>query len=260
MPPAQTHTPKQKVTLLVPTLNEEIGMRQIMPRVRPEWCDQILVADGNSRDGTLACARERGYDVVVQKCPGIRHAYIEAMPYVTGEIVVTFSPDGNCIPEIIPELVAKIRDGYDMVIASRYYRGLKSEDDDAVTQFGNWMFTRTINLLHGGSYSDAMGIFRAWRTSLFWELNLDDHDGYATEKLLGTVIGVEPLLSVRAAKARLRCTDIAGPEPARLGGERKLQVIGWGGAYMLQVLRETVHWRPASSLAADSVSRPSGHA
>jgi glycosyltransferase involved in cell wall biosynthesis len=231
------------VTLLLPTLNERLGMEEIMPRIKPEWCEQILLADGGSTDGTVEYARAHGYDVLIQQRPGIRHAYIEAMPLVRGDVVLTFSPDGNCIPELIPELIAKIAEGYDMVIASRYFGGLKSDDDDAITQFGNWLFTNVINRLHGGHYSDAMGIFRGWRTSLFSELGLDDDEAYATERIFRTVIGVEPLLSVRAAKRKLRCADIAGPEPPRLGGERKLQIIRWGGSYFLQVLREVYYWR-----------------
>lgn len=231
------------VTLFIPTLNEAEGMRQIMPRVKPAWCDQVLVADGNSTDGTVEVARSMGYDVFVQSRPGIRHAYIEGFPKVKGDIVVTFSPDGNSIPELIPELVAKVREGHDMVIASRYAPGAKSEDDDAMTAFGNWLFTRTINLLHGGRYTDAMVIYRAYRTALFYELGLDQEDAYRTERLLGTVIGIEPLLSVRAAKRKCRVTEIPGDEPKRLAGERKLLPFRWGGAYMLQVIRETWHAR-----------------
>src|SRR5436190_10207906 len=102
---------------MVPTLNELEGMRVVMPRVRPEWLDQILVVDGKSTDGTVDYARELGYDVIVQKQRGIRHAYIEALPAVRGDVVITFSPDGNCVPELIPDLIAKMADGYDMVVA-----------------------------------------------------------------------------------------------------------------------------------------------
>jgi glycosyltransferase involved in cell wall biosynthesis len=232
------------VTLLVPTLNEIEGMRQIMPRVRPEWLTQVLVSDGGSRDGTVDYARERGYDVVIQRRPGLRHAYIEAMPLVKGDAVLTFSPDGNCIPEQIPELTAKFAEGYDMVIASRYYGGLRSEDDDAVTRFGNWFFCTTINALHGAHYSDPMNILRIWRKELFYRLDLHLDETYAPERWWGTVLGVEPILSVRAAKARLRIGEIPGPEPARIGGERKLQIVRWGGAYFSQVLRELFYWRP----------------
>ncbi len=230
------------VTLFVPTLNEIEGMRIIMPRVRAEWCDQILIVDGQSTDGTAEYARTQGYDVVIQSRPGIRHAYIEAFPQVRGDIVVTFSPDGNCIPELIPQLTAKMREGYDMVIASRYAGEAKSEDDDMLTAFGNWMFTRSINLCHGGRYTDAMGIYRSYRTSLFRELGLDREDAYTPERCLGTVIGCEPLLSIRAAKRGLRCCDIPGDEPNRVGGKRKLLPFRWGGAYLLQVFRETYFW------------------
>jgi glycosyltransferase involved in cell wall biosynthesis len=230
------------VTLLVPALNEIEGMRRIMPQVQRAWCDQILVVDGGSTDGTHEFARTQGYDLVVQQRRGIRHAYIEAFPHVRGEIVITFSPDGNSVPGLIPVLARAVADGYDMVIASRYLGGLRSEDDDVVTRFGNWMFTTLINVLHGGHYTDAMGIFRAYRSDLFGRLALDAEDGYRPEKLLATTVGVEPLLSIRCAKKRLRVSEVGVPEPARIGGDRKLQVVRWGGAYLLQVFRELYHW------------------
>jgi glycosyltransferase involved in cell wall biosynthesis len=233
-----------KITLFIPTLNEVHGMKAVMPLVSRDWVHQILVSDGGSRDGTQEYARAQGYDLYVQKRPGIRHAYIEAFPLATGDAVITFSPDGNCPPEAIPQLIEAYRGGFDMVVASRYARGAKSDDDDVVTAFGNWLFTRSINLLHGGRYTDAMGIYRMYRKSLFYDLDLDKDDSYFTEKWFGTVIGVEPLLSIRAAKSRLRLGDIPVNEPARIGSERKLQVLRWGAAYYAQVLLETWNWRP----------------
>ncbi len=233
-----------KVTLLVLTLNEKEGMQQIMPRIKKEWYDQLLVLDGGSTDGTVEYAKETGYDVYVQKQKGFRHAYIEALPLIEGDVVVTFSPDGNSIPELIPELVNKMREGYDMVIASRYLDGARSEDDDILTGFGNWFFTKTVNLLHGGHYTDAMVIFRAYKTQVIYDLELDKEAGYAlAEKLFRTKISWEPLLSVRAAKRKLKVAEIPGDEPARITGERKLKILKWGAAYYLQFFRETFFWR-----------------
>ena len=234
------------VTLLVPTLNEIDGMRAIMPKVDPSWCDQVLVVDGGSTDGTQDYARAQGYDVIVQRQRGIRFAYQEAFSQVRGDIVVTFSPDGNSVPCLIPELARAVADGADMVIASRYLPGATSEDDDLVTALGNWTFTKLINLLHGGHYTDAFVMFRAYRTKLFWELGLDRDEGYAPERVFRTVIGVEPLLSIRAAKAGLRIAEIPGDEPPRIGGARKLRVFRWGGAYLFQTLREVYYWRATS--------------
>jgi glycosyltransferase involved in cell wall biosynthesis len=227
----------------MPVLNEIEGLRVILPQVRREWCDQILLVDGGSTDGSVEFACAHGCETYVQQRRGIRHAYLEAWPRIRGDIVITFSPDGNCLPEAIGRLREKMLEGYDMVIASRYLGGLRSEDDDAVTRFGNWMFTTAINRLHGGHYTDAMGIFRAYRTALFYELDLHLEESYATEKLFGTVMGVEPLLSIRSAKHRRKVAEIAAPEPPRVGGERKLQVIRWGSAYLLQTFREMYYHR-----------------
>ncbi len=239
MPPSEPPT----FTLLVPTLNEIEGMKAIMPLIDRGWVDQILVVDGNSTDGTAEWAREQGYDVYVQKRKGLRHAYIEALPLIKGDVTITFSPDGNSIAELIPALCDKMREGYDMVIVSRYLQGAKSEDDDLVTGFGNWLFNRVINRLHGGRYTDCMVMYRAWRTPMFTELGLHREDAYSPERWWGTILGCEPLISVRAAKAGLRIAEIPGDEPPRLGGERKLQIVRWGGAYMSQVFRELYFWR-----------------
>jgi len=137
-----------------------------------------------------------------------------------------------------------MKEGYDMVIASRYLEGARSEDDDIITSLGNRLFTHTVNLLHGGHYTDAMVIYRAYRKVMVQELGLDREDAYAlTERLFRTKISWEPLLSVRAAKAKLRITEIPGDEPPRIGGERKLKIVQWGAAYYFQFIRELWFWR-----------------
>lgn len=228
-------------TLMVLTKNEIEGMKVIMPQVKKEWCNQILVVDGNSTDGTIEYSRDRGYDVYIQKKAGLRCAYQEAWPLIRGDYVITFSPDGNSPPEYIPKLIDKIKEGYDMVIGSRYYQGAKSKDDDVLTSFGNWLFTTAINILHNGHYTDAMTIYRIYKKELFPELGLHEDSTYALyEKMFFTHIGVEPVLSVRCAKEGLKTADIACPEPPRIGGERKLQIVRWGSAYMAQVLWEKI--------------------
>jgi len=127
---------------------------------------------------------------------------------------------------------------------SRYANGAKSYDDDLITAFGNWFFTKSINILHGGSYTDAMGIFRAYRKNLIYELDLHKDEGYRlAERLFFTRISWEPLLSVRCAKRKLNVGEIPGDEPPRIGGKRKLKILKWGAAYYLQFIREKFFWR-----------------
>lgn len=234
-----------KVTLLIPVLNEIIGMKAIMPQIKREWVDQILFIDGQSTDGTVEYLKEHGYEYVIQKKKGMRNAYMEALPYVKGDVILTFSPDGNSVVEKIPECIAKMKEGdYDMVIVSRYAEGAKSEDDDPVTSFGNWMFSTSISIFHGHRYRDAMVIYRAFKKKLIQDLDLDKDSSYQFEEnLFKTNISWEPLMSIRAAKKKLKIAEIPGDEPARIGGERKLQVLRWGAAFMYQNVRELFVWK-----------------
>lgn len=216
-----------RTTLLIPTVNEIEGMKAVMPRVDPAWVDEILVVDGGSRDGTVEYALEHGYRVHHQRSRGISYAYEEGIGAATGDMLIAFSPDGNSLPELIPGLIAKMREGYDMVIVSRYLDGAKSEDDDLVTAFGNRLFTGAINLCFGGRYTDSLVLFRAWRKDLIRSIP----QGYPRA-------GIETLLSIRCAKKRLKTAEIPGDEPRRIGGKRKMKPFLNGVDIIRLILRE----------------------
>jgi glycosyltransferase involved in cell wall biosynthesis len=239
------------VSIVALTLNEIDGVKAVLPAIRAEWYDQLVIVDGGSRDGTVEWCKEHGYEVFAQQRPGIRYAYFEVLPHLKGDIIVTLSPDGNCDPKFIPEMIEKVREGYDLVIGSRYLGDAHSDDDDLVTGFGNWLFTRTVNLLHRGHYTDAMVIYRAFRRSLIDDLDLTAESTYALpERLFSTNISWEPIMSVRALKARKRIAEVPAGEPARIGGERKLQVLRWGASFYFQFWRELWYWRPKAGTPA----------
>jgi glycosyltransferase involved in cell wall biosynthesis len=232
------------LTILALTLNEIDGVKAILPRIDRAWYDQLLVVDGGSTDGTIEWCRGHGYDVHVQRRRGIRFAYLEVLDKIAGDIVLTLSPDGNCDPQWIPALADRVGQGFDLVIGSRYKGDARSDDDDLMTGFGNWLFTKTVNMLHGGSYTDCMVIYRAFRRELVYQLELDKEDSYQlAERLFRTVISWEPLMSVRAARRKMRIDEIGVGEPPRIGGNRKLQMFRWGGAYYFQFWYEALYGR-----------------
>ena len=232
-----------KVTLIAPTLNEIEGMKEIIPRVRREWVHQLIIVDGGSTDGTVEYAKAHGYPVITQKRRGMRQAYMQALAHVNSDIVITFSPDGNCLPERIPALIDKMKEGYDMVVVSRYAGDARSEDDTAVSGLANKVFTLAVNKLFKAHYTDAMNIFRAYRRDLITELDLDDDSSYwPAEAIFRTPMSWEMLLSIRCVKRGLRVGEIPGDEPCRIGGRRRLHIM-WGLAYVLQLAKEVFVWR-----------------
>mgnify|MGYP006192586923 CR=1 FL=1 len=70
------------------TLNEIEGLKIIMPKIKKEWVDQIIILDGGSIDGTVEWAIDSGYFVYEQKKRGLRHAYTEVMEYIEGDIFI----------------------------------------------------------------------------------------------------------------------------------------------------------------------------
>jgi len=226
-----------KIALLIAAYNEIEGMKAILPRIKKEWVDEILVVDGGSTDGSIEYAKKCGFNVLCQKRKGLLGGYVEAIDHIKADAVITFSPDGNSIPEMLPSLVLKMREGYDMVIASRYIGDAKSDDDDFMTAFGNKMFTFMINLLYGSSYTDTLVIYRGWKKEVFKEMGIGKHIAFL-EKVFYSRAGAEPLLCIRAAKRKLKCVDIPGDEPVRIGGCRKLQIFVGGFSILFLIIRE----------------------
>lgn len=234
-----TDASQAKVTLIVPTLNEVEGLAWFMPRLRPEWYDQLLIVDGHSTDGTAEYCRERGYPLLVQATPELWGALGDAFRKTEHDIIITLSPDGNSLPEYLPHLVRKMRDGYDMVIVSRYLGGAASYDDDRWTALGNRVFTRLINLLFGSRYTDTLVIYRAYTRDAILRMRLDRTP--TPSRLRRLLMGADSwdvASCIRAAKLNLRVAEIPGDEPKRIGGVRKLSIVRCGLAVLYQVLYE----------------------
>jgi glycosyltransferase involved in cell wall biosynthesis len=233
-----TATPK--VTLLILTLNEIDSIKVILPQITVEKFHQVIVVDGGSKDGTIEWCRRRGFDVYVQKRRGIRYAYWEVWPLIDGEFVISMSPDGNCDVGKLNTFFQMLPSS-DLVIGSRYLGGNKSEDDDFITSFGNRIFNLVARKFFKSDLTDVMVIYRGFRKSLPEELDLFNSKRYETiERCFFTTISWEPLMSVRALKQGKKVSEFLAGEPKRIAGERKLQIVRWGLAYLSQFIYEKI--------------------
>lgn len=222
-----------KTTLVLPTLNEIEAVRIIVPQIQREWVDEIIVIDGGSTDGTVEFMRANGLAVHSQPRRGFGHGMRHAMQIASGDVVVEFMADGNSIPADIPRIIAKVREGYDLVVGSRYLQEARSDDDDWLTAKGNWMFTTIVNILFCSRYTDVLTGFRAYRRHAALTLGLD-----------APGLSWPCQSSIRFARAGLRVTEIPASEPPRIGGERKMRPFRTGAEIVKLILRDFVCYWP----------------
>ena len=227
------------VTLVILTLNEIDGVTQVVPKLPLHAVDEMLVVDGGSTDGTLEFFEARGIRVVRQERRGRGEAFRLAAQHARNDQLVFFSPDGNEDPDDIPRLVEGLAAGYDMVIASRFMTGGRSEDDDkflfASRRWGNLLFTWLANVLcgRGGWITDTINGYRAVTRAAFRRLAPDAH-GYA----------IEFQMSIRALQLGLRVLEIPTQESPRIGrGVSKLNAIPVGFRFLGVLARECT-WAP----------------
>ncbi|TSC89233.1 MAG: histidinol-phosphate phosphatase family protein [Parcubacteria group bacterium Gr01-1014_3] len=216
-----------KVTLIAPTLNEIEAVRAVLPKIKKEWVDELIVVDGGSTDGTVEFCRANGYRVHRQSGKGYGNAMQEGYELATGDFVIEFPADGNSLPEKISDVVNKLNEGYDFVIASRYKPPAVNYDDDFLTSKGNWMFTKMVNLLFWSSYSDVLVGFRGYRRSVFKDLNMDAK---------GLSWSIQ--MPIKFIKRGLRVAEIAADEPERIGGVRKMSPFKTGWEILMLMLKE----------------------
>ncbi len=218
-----------KVAIIAQTLNEIVGLQKIMPQIKKEWYDQIIILDGNSTDGSLEWCEQNGYTVFRQKKRGGWDAYKELYQsgLIEGDIVITLSPDGNCLPEAIPQLIKLMGYGYDMVVASRYKGNAKSYDDSKLSGLVNRILTRAINLICRTKFTDALGIYRAYKKELPFEFGLDKEPNWYLRQLMKmtTLVSWEICLSMRCGKKGKRIAEVPSDEPVRFDDNRSPRAL-----------------------------------
>jgi len=216
-----------KTTLIAATLNEIEAVQVVLPQIDKSWVDEIIIVDGGSTDGTVEYCRQNGYHVLVQQGRGYGAAIRGGVKIAQGDIIIEFPPDGNSLASKIPELLTEMKKGYDLVIVSRYKDGAKSYDDDIMTAFGNRMFTFLTNKLFNAPYTDVLVGFRAYRKEAFHKLNLDAEG-----------LSWPAQSAIRFAQHGLRVGEIAGDEPPRIGGQRKMRIVRTGFEILFLIFRE----------------------
>jgi glycosyltransferase involved in cell wall biosynthesis len=205
---------RARTAAIIPVLDEEGAIGQVVAAVPPNWVDQVVVVDGGSRDRTVAEARAAGATVLIEKERGYGRACAKgAAAAVAGgaEILVFLDGDGSDRPDEIPRLVQPILEGgYDFVIGSRT-RGAREKGSMGIHQaFAGRAVGAAIGLLYGVHYTD-MCAFRAIRA--------DTLDGLGMREM---TYGWNLEMQMRVVRAGLKVLELPVPHGRRVAGKSKV--------------------------------------
>jgi dolichol-phosphate mannosyltransferase len=123
-----------RLTVAVPLYNEESGVAELVRRIGqaldalPGGPHEMVFVDDGSDDATLALLEERAREddrimvVALSRNFGHQAALAAALDHASGDATVLMDGDLQDPPEAIPQLVARHREGYDVVYAQRVKR------------------------------------------------------------------------------------------------------------------------------------------
>jgi len=201
------------IDLITPALNEERAIGLVIEDIPKEIIRHIIVCDNGSTDNTAGIAREKGAIVLLESERGYGAACLKGMNWLQNlsevdqpDIVVFIDADYSDFPEEIPELIKPILENKaDFVIGSRVLGNAERGSLTFVQKFGNWLASTFIRFLYAYQFTD-LGPFRAIRFSTLMQLGMKDRNyGWTVE------------MQVRAAKQKIRCTEIPVSYKNRVG-------------------------------------------
>lgn len=216
----------QRITVVIPCLNEEQGIGQVLRRM-PSFVDEVLVVDNASTDRTADVARSLGATVIPEKERGYGRAYKKGFALSTGDVIITLDGDHSYPVDAISYLLeAFLHLEADFLSASRF----PVRDRNAMSfkhKIGNLILSLAMSLLFFRWVRDSQSGMWVFRRSVLDGMVLQA-DGMAFSE----EIKIEAMLHPRC-----RFVEISIQYTSRLG-EIKLNPWRDGIANLLFLLRK----------------------
>ena len=218
-----------RISVIIPSRNEGDVVVEVVSAARA-CCDEVIVVDGHSTDGSPERLRAAGLAVIEDRGLGKGDAIRLGLEAASGDILVTMDADGSHDPAEIRALAAPIASGEaDMVIGCRM-RGGSDEFAGTWTMFirlwGNNFLTQVINTRYRTSLTDTQNGFRALRADTIARLRLTENKH-----------SIELEMVLHALKQGLRVRQVPAHEYARRAGQSSLSVVRQTPTFLWCLLR-----------------------
>jgi len=200
----------QSITVVIPCLNEEQGIEQILRRM-PAFVDEVIVVDNGSTDRTQEVARSFEAQVIQEEVRGYGRSYRRGFASARGDIIITLDGDHSYPVDALSYLLeAFFHLEVDFLNASRF----PVRDRRAMSfkhKVGNLILSLAMSVLYLRWVRDSQSGMWVFRRSIL-----------AGMKLMADGMAFSEEIKIEALKnPRIRFGEISIVYSSRLG-EKKL--------------------------------------
>lgn len=156
-----------RISIILPAKNEAAALKDLLPRLTAAQpgAEIIVVDDGSTDDTRAVCAASGVTCLSSPYSMGNGAAIKRGARAATGDTLVFMDGDGQHDPADIARLVARLEQGYDMVVGARDWESQAGVGRGLANTLYNWLASR----MTGQAVADLTSGFRVARASRFRE-------------------------------------------------------------------------------------------
>ena len=173
----------EDVSVVMGTCNEEAAVGGVLAAIEnaTDGAAEVVCVDG-STDRTPEIAREHGARVIEQDPKGYGVAVEAALAAADRPVIMTTDCDGTYPMDRLPDFLAAINAGDDVVSGDRLYYG--AETMPGFNRLGNRAFALLASALVGERVHDTTTGMRAYRREVIDAIEWTENTGLSAELLL----------------------------------------------------------------------------
>ncbi len=163
-----------KISVVIPALNEEQAIAEVVRAVPEDRIHEVIVVDNGSTDGTAKEAFAAGARVIQEPRPGYGFACLAgAKAAAEADVLVFLDGDRSDDPRQLETVAAPVLDNRaDLVIGSRIKGNLEKGAMPLHGRLGNHLVVSLLRLLYGAKITD-IGSFRAIKSQTLFDLKME---------------------------------------------------------------------------------------
>ena len=214
-----------KVSVIVPTLNEEGAVGKVVGEIRRNVPDGEVIVVDSSDDNTFEEALRNGAVAIKEPRLGYGHAIRKGLSMASGDVLLFIDGDDSYDPSDIQRVIEPILQGEaDVSLGTRFHS--KPDGMTTMRYLGNLAINSFFSTLFGKRVTDSQTGLKAMTRGAYEELELEEN---------GMTFSTEVLLKSLERKMRVR--EVRVGYKTRVGSS-KLNPTRDGAKILFYICRE----------------------